>query len=364
LPDDVLVPHLGWNRVAAPPAARWLATGEAAFANSYVLTSPPAGAAVAWTTHGLPFVAAVEHGETLACQFHPELSADWGLRLLDRWLAGGGPAGSPAAAPAGQDASGADSPDRPPGLIRRIVPCLDVRDGRVVKGVRFQGLRDAGDPAERAAEYERQGADELVVLDVTASPETREASADTVRRVREVLAIPLTVGGGVGDVEHARTLLCAGADKVSVNTAAVARPGLVAELAEEFGTQCVVVAVDARRDAGGWETLVLSGRESAGVDAVEWSRRATELGAGEILLTSWDRDGTRSGCDLELLRAVTGAVPVPVIASGGVGTDDHAEEAFAAGAAAVLAASIFHYGDDTVRRLKTSLAERGVAVRL
>lgn len=352
LPDSVLVPHLGWNRINAPSDARWLASGEAAFANSYALLTAPTGAAAAWTTHGVPFVAAVEWGPVLACQFHPELSAAWGLALLARWL--------------GVEASGktAGAGARAPGLIRRLVPCLDVRDGRVVKGVRFQHLRDAGDPAARAAEYEQQGADELVLLDIAASGETRTTRAETVQRVRDVLALPLTVGGGVRDVEQARTLLRAGADKVSVNTGAVARPDLVAELAREFGTQCVVVAIDARRTGRGWETLVMGGRTAGGLDAAVWAHRAAELGAGEILLTSWDRDGTRAGCDLELIGAVTRAVRIPVIASGGVGNREHVARAFEAGAAAVLAASIFHNGDDTVRSIKLSLAARGVPVRL
>jgi imidazole glycerol-phosphate synthase subunit HisF len=349
LPEGVRVPHLGWNRVVAEPGARLVATGDAAFANSYALCEVPPGWTPAWTTHGVPFVAALERGPVLACQFHPELSGAYGAALLGRWLTGTPAAGG---APAGD-----------PGLRRRIVPCLDVRDGRVVKGVRFQSLRDAGDPAEQAARYERQGADEIVVLDVAASPEARDTQVETVRRVRTALRIPLTVGGGVRSVSDARRLLAVGADKVSLNTAAVRRPELLRELAAEFGSQCVVLAIDARRAARGWDVLVLGGREVARPDAVAWAREGERLGAGEILLTSWDRDGTRAGPDVELVDAVTRAVRVPVIASGGVGARAHVAAALAAGADAVLAASVFHDGDDTVAGIKADLAARGVPVR-
>ena len=351
LPDTAPVPHLGWNTVRAGGGMRWLTTGHAAFAHSFALHEPPPQARAAWTEHGKPFVAAVERGALLACQFHPELSGGWGLALLERWLRDRPVAPTLRAAPPGH-------------AVRRLVPCLDVRDGRVVKGVRFQHLRDAGDPAERAAEYERQGADEIVMLDVGAAPEARDTQVETVRRVRDVLRIPLTVGGGVRCVGNAGRLLGAGADKVSVNSAAVARPELVRELAREFGSQCVVLAIDARRANSRWEALVTGGRDPTGLDAVAWAERGVALGAGELLLTSWDRDGTRRGADLDLVRAVTRAVSVPVIASGGIGTRAHVAEAFAAGAAAVLAASIFHDDDDTVRAIKCDLAQRGVPIRL
>jgi imidazoleglycerol phosphate synthase cyclase subunit len=250
-------------------------------------------------------------------------------------------------------------------LARRIIPCLDVKDGRVVKGVRFQGLRDAGDPVERAALYEAQGADELCLLDVSATPEGRGHALETVAAVRAVLGIPLTVGGGVRAVDDASRLLDAGADKVSVNTAAVEDPSLLTVLATRFGCQCTVLALDAAARPGspGWEVVVRSGTARTGLDAVLWARTAVERGAGEVLLTSWDRDGTRSGYDLALLRAVSEAVPVPVIASGGAASPDHLVEAVRAGASAVLAASIFHDGEKTVGDVKRALAEAGIEVR-
>lgn len=248
-------------------------------------------------------------------------------------------------------------------LARRIIPCLDVSHGRVVKGVRFQGLRDAGDPAERAKLYEDQGADEIVILDVSATPEGRGHQLETVRRVREVLSIPLTVGGGVRSEADALALLEAGADKVSVNTAAVARPQLLTEIADRFGRQCCVLAIDAARRGRRFEVLINGGRTGTGLDAIAWAQEGERLGAGEILLTSWDRDGTRQGYDLELTRAVAEAVGVPVIASGGADRPEHLREAFDAGADAVLAASIFHDGDLTVGDVKLYLREHGVHVR-
>lgn len=249
-------------------------------------------------------------------------------------------------------------------LAVRIIPCLDVSDGRVVKGVRFQGLRDAGDPAELAQVYEEQGADELVFLDVSATPKGRDTQTRTVELVRERVSIPITVGGGVRQVEDARRLLNAGADKVSMNTAAVTDPTLVTLVAEQFGTQCTVVAIDAKRDATGWEVVTSGGRNPTGIDAIGWAREAVERGAGELLLTSWDRDGTRSGYDLELLEAVSAKVRVPVIASGGANGPAHLKEALEHGASAVLAASIFHDGDMTVGDVKRALRQMDVEVRL
>ena len=253
-------------------------------------------------------------------------------------------------------------------LKKRIIVCLDVASGRVVKGVSFVDLRDAGDPIEAAKAYDEAGADELCFLDITASHEGRETLLDLVRRTADSIFLPLTVGGGVRSVEDVRRLLLSGADKVAINSSAVARPELIREVAERFGSQAVVVAVDARaRPApeGGWEVHTHGGRRGTGTDAVEWAQRAAELGAGEILLTSMDRDGTRKGYDVELTRAVAEAVPVPVIASGGVGSLEHLYEGFAVGRAdAVLAASIFHFGEHTVPEAKRYLAERGVPVRL
>lgn len=250
-------------------------------------------------------------------------------------------------------------------LGARVIPCLDVDAGRVVKGVNFVGLRDAGDPVELAARYDAEGADEVVFLDITASAEARDTIVDVVARTAEQVFIPFTVGGGVGDVADVRRLLRAGADKVSLNTRAVARPEIVAESATEFGSQCVVVAIDARRALRGWEVYTHGGRRPTGLDAVSWAEDAVRLGAGEILLTSMDRDGTKAGYDCELLRAVAEAVPVPVIASGGVGTLEHLYEGLSTGrASAVLAASIFHFGQHTVAEAKEYLAARGISVRL
>ena len=249
-------------------------------------------------------------------------------------------------------------------IVVRIIPCLDVDAGRVVKGVEFVDLRDAGDPVELAARYDAEGADELVFLDITASSDARDVMLEVARRTAEEVFIPFTVGGGIRSTDDARRLLRAGADKVSVNTAAVARPSLVSEIAEEFGSQCVVVAIDARLTASGrFEVVTHGGRRPTDLDAVHWAARAEQLGAGEILLTSMDRDGTKEGFDLPLTRAVGDAVNVPVIASGGVGNLDHLAEGVAAGADAVLAASIFHFGEHSIAEAKAALAAAGVRVR-
>jgi imidazole glycerol-phosphate synthase subunit HisF len=253
-------------------------------------------------------------------------------------------------------------------LTRRIIPCLDVAGGRVVKGINFLALRDAGDPVEQAAAYDAQGADEICFLDISASPEGKATIVDVVARTADCVFCPLTVGGGVRAPEDARRLLEAGADKIAINTAALARPALIAECALRLGDQAIVVAVDARRrppnEGGGWEVYSHGGRTPTGRDALTWIAEVAGLGAGEILLTSMDRDGTRTGYDLELLRAAAAAVTVPIIASGGVGTLDHlADGLLAGGADAVLAASIFHYGEHTIGEAKAHLARRGVAVR-
>ena len=247
----------------------------------------------------------------------------------------------------------------------RVIPCLDVDQGRVVKGVNFVGLRDAGDPVELAARYDAEGADEVVFLDITASSDKRETITELARKVAEEVYIPFTIGGGVRSVDDARLLLRAGADKVSVNSAAVRRPGLVSDLAAAFGSQCVVVAIDAKSNGDKtWNVYINGGREDVGLDVVDWATEVADLGGGEILLTSMDGDGTRNGYDLALTRAVVEAVPVPVIASGGVGTLDHlVDGAIDGGADAVLAASIFHFGEHSVREAKEALLAAGVVVR-
>ena len=251
-------------------------------------------------------------------------------------------------------------------LAVRVIPCLDVDGGRVVKGVNFAGLRDAGDPVELARRYDEQGADELTFLDVSASAAGRETTYDVVRRTAEQVFIPLTVGGGVRSVADVDTLLRCGADKVAVNTAAIARPELVAEIAQRFGNQVLVLSADVRRAAGppsGFEITTHGGRRGTGIDAIEWVRRAADLGAGEILLNSMDADGTKDGFDLELIRLVRAAVDVPVIASGGAGGVEHFAPAVAAGADAVLAASVFHFGEITVGEVKAGLRAAGMPVR-
>ncbi len=354
--EGLRVPHMGFNGVSGVETGCPWPEGNAYFAHSYRFVGAPKGWWWARARHGGEFVAAMGRDGVVACQFHPELSGAWGHAVLEWFVALAAGSLASAAWPRSEALSG---------VAVRVVPCLDVRDGRVVKGVRFAGLRDAGDPAELAAAYDQQGADELVLLDVSATPEGRRTAAETVRRVRAVLRVPLCVGGGVRCVDDAARLLDAGADKVAVNTAAVEDPSLIEALATRFGTQCTVVAIDAARSdaAGRWEVVVASGRRRTGLDAVEWAARAESLGAGEVLLTSWDRDGTGEGYDLELLRAVRRAVRVPIVASGGASHPRHLVEAVEAGADAVLAASIFHYGRWTVPEVKAKLASAGVEVR-
>ena len=256
------------------------------------------------------------------------------------------------------------------GLAKRIIPCLDVENGRVVKGVNFVDIRDAGDPVEVAIRYNEQGADEITFLDITASHEGRDTTVHTVEKIAEEVFIPLTVGGGIRSLQDIRTMLNAGADKVSINTAAIHNPELVREAAERFGSQCIVVAIDAKRvaDVNGqprWELFTHGGRRETGIDAVAWAVRMAQLGAGEILLTSMDRDGTKNGFELGVTRAITDAVEIPVIASGGVGSLDHLVDGILLGGAdAVLAASIFHFGEFTVPEAKAYMAARGIEVRL
>jgi cyclase len=251
------------------------------------------------------------------------------------------------------------------GLAKRIIPCLDVTNGRVVKGVNFVGLKDAGDPIEISRRYDEQGADELTFLDITASSDNRDLILYIIEEVAAQVFIPLTVGGGVRKIEDVRRLLNAGADKVSINTSAVQNPQLVAEAAGRYGSQCIVVAIDAKQVGSGWEVFTHGGRKATGLDVIEWAKKMQSLGAGEILLTSMDRDGTRNGFDLALTRAVSDSVDVPVIASGGVGNLDHLVEGIIEGHAdAVLAASIFHFGEYSVRQAKAYMAQHGIEVRL
>ncbi len=360
LPNNVRVLHLGWNLVEPAEPTGLTSVGYAAFANSYVLTEVPDGWRPSYTHHGTQFVSAIERGRLLACQFHPELSGSYGIDLISRWLDD-----TPAAASNGvcdQERSGRPESTANEG-VHRIIACLDVRDGRVVKGIQFRNLRDARDPGELAADYELQGADEIVMLDIAAAPAGLETRLDTVRRVRGRINIPLTVGGGVRTVEDARRLLEAGADRISVNTAAVNDSGLLTRLANAFGRQCVTLAIDARRKHESWQVLTFGGRKRTGLDAVNWAREAEARGAGKILLTSWDRDGTRSGADTDLLTSVSRAVRIPVIASGGIGQVRDVAEAIKAGANAVLAASIFHDGDHRVGDIKAYLKNNGIAVR-
>jgi cyclase len=251
------------------------------------------------------------------------------------------------------------------GLAKRIIPCLDVEAGRVVKGVNFVDIRDAGDPVEVARRYNEQGADEITFLDITASHEGRDTTIQTVERIAEEVFIPLTVGGGIRKVEDIRVMLNAGADKVGINTAAIHNPELVREAADRFGSQCIVVAIDAKRVGAGWQIFTHGGRKPTGIDAVAWAEKMAAMGAGEILLTSMDRDGTKDGFDLKLTRAISSAVSVPVIASGGVGTLDHlAEGVLLGGADAVLAASIFHFGEFSIAQAKTHMAQCGIEMRI
>lgn len=383
-PDTVRTPQFGWNSVefddpdrsprtkepGASATGRFLTPGHAYFANSFRLTGIPEGWSGALADHAGPFVAALERGNTLACQFHPELSGPWGLALLTRWMTGARTtktertaADQPRTQPRTQPST---LPDSQPGITNRVIPCLDIRGGRVVKGVKFQNLRDAGDPVEQSSAYEAQNADEIVILDVSATPEGRSTAVETVAAVRANLSIPLTVGGGVKKLDDALALLNAGADKVGVNSAAVENPAIIRQLADQVGTQCVVLAIDAARyqqGQEGWEVVTRSGTNRTGLDAVEWARSGAQSGAGEILLTSYDRDGTHEGYDLDLIRAIAAVVNVPIIASGGASNARHMADAIEAGADAVLAASIFHDGHTTVGDIKDDLVRAGVRVR-
>ncbi len=352
----VPTPQFGWKPVRSDGGAATL-IGQAYYANSYRVDAAPHGWIASYSEYGGAFVAALERGRVLLCQFHPELSSDGGAALLSAWLRGN------AAAREGDGASRGGTPGGTPGIIRlpgkRVIPCLDIRDGRVVKGTRFEGLRDSGDPADLAERYERDGADELVALDIAAGARGISHDLGAIAAIRKRVGIPLCAGGGVRSAADAEALLRAGADKVAVNSAAFRNPSLIASIAGEYGRQACVCAVDASRSPdGSYEVSVDAGRTPTGTRVGEWIARAVSLGAGEILLTSMDRDGTRSGYDLDLLRlAVRAAGGVPVIASGGARGASDLAEAFGAGASAGLLAGALHDGSASVASIKRELAQ-------
>jgi imidazole glycerol-phosphate synthase subunit HisF len=377
---EVRSPQFGWNRVSLPADYPGILAGSspsgaayAYFANSFKLDRVPDGWNAATANYGGSFIAAVERGKVLLCQFHPELSGEWGQALLARWLAFGAGKPFPVTAPsAGTAAAAVSSNAANSSTLPRIIPCLDVAGGRVVKGVRFQELRDSGDPAELAARYEAMGADEIVMLDITAGVDGKSTAVENVSAIRRRIGVPLCVGGGVRSLEDAEKILAAGADKVSLNSMGYRNPALLSEIAREFGRQCCVAAVDASRritDAtrkGGGEAIVVldAGRTETDTPAVDWIRRAVDAGAGEILLTSRDRDGTRSGYDLELLAAASRAVPeIPVIASGGAATPAQILDGLRAGASAALLAGALHDGSLTISAIKNFLRHNGVEAR-
>ncbi len=355
------LPHMGWNRLRFrrpdPLLVGLPAESYAYFVHSYAAAPEDPELVIAAVRYGADLPAVVGRGRVWGTQFHPEKSGPVGLRILRNFVdlvAGREPEGPPPLPTEGGEE----------GLARRILPCLDVKDGRVVKGIRFLNLRDVGDPVEQARAYDAEGADELVFLDISASAEGRATMLEVVRRVAAQIFIPLTVGGGIGSEVQVRRALLAGADKVSINTAAVRDPSLIERAARRFGSQCVVLAVDARRRGEGWEVVTHGGRRPTGLDVLEWVREGVRRGAGEILLTSMDADGTLEGYDLELTRAVAEAVPVPVIASGGAGTTEHFARVLTEGRAdAALAASLFHDRRLRIGDLKAYLAARGIPVR-
>ena len=405
--DTARLPHIGWATVERPAGERaGLFEGlprrfDAYFAHSFALPATAAGIVALACAPG-PFAAAAGAGAAWGVQFHPEKSAEHGRRIIDNFVAlarrppdaaaAPGPARDPTESWSGTEAwsgrkpgpgtkpqsgtapgsgtrpesgTAPDPGERPAGRMRRIIPCLDVQDGRVVKGIRFAGLRDAGDPVERAVAYDQDGADEICLLDIGASHDGRRLLLDLVERVASRLTVPLSVGGGVRGLDAMRDLLLAGADRVSIGTAACLDPGLVERAAGAFGRQFVIVSIDARRSGAGWEVTTHGGRRPAGRDAVAWARQAERLGAGEILLNAMDADGTRAGYDTLLTRTVVRAVRVPVVASGGAGTSaDMARVLKDGGADAALAASIFHDGRIGIRRAKHDIARAGVRVRL
>ena len=373
--SEFKVPHVGWNAVN-PTRPSTILAGVAPGAQAYFTHSfaaPLGEGTVATTTTGPnTFASVVERGTIFGLQFHPEKSADAGLAMLRNFCQRilGAPEVAPEVSSEGLLSASKPVAEAAHSASKRIIACLDVRDGQVVKGVKFEGLRSAGDPAELAARYNVEGIDEVVILDVTATLETRRALAQTIREVARNLFIPLAVGGGIRTEDDAAAVVEAGADKVSLNSAALKDPDLISRLAVRYGSQAVVVAIDAKRGptaagADGFAVYARSGTSAAGRDAVEWAREAASRGAGEILLTSMDRDGTRSGFDCELTAAVSRAVSIPVIASGGAGSFDHFVDVFTRGRAdAALAASIFHFSEHGVADLKQHLATAGIPMRL
>lgn len=355
------LPHIGWNRVRWEQPSELLdgLPDECAFyhVHSYVARPAEPSVILGTTEYGERFVSAVQQGPLFGVQFHPEKSSSFGLRLLKNFAnvcVGAGRRMAPPRAPRSQ-----------PGLCKRIVPCLDVDAGRVVKGTNFVNLKDAGDPVERAKFYDIEGADEIAFLDITATHEKRKTIAELAAKAVHEVFVPITIGGGIRTVEDAQTVLDAGADNISVNSAAVARPELLNELDNVFANQNLILAIDAKRSLDGvcWELYVAGGRTSVGRDAVAWAQEGVERGAGQILITSMDRDGTKDGYDIELIEAISAAVPVPVIASGGAGTLEHLSEALEAGADAVLCASIFHYGHYHIQDVKNHLLQQDIMVR-
>ena len=343
--EGLKIPHMGWNSIKIKKGARLFKDipedSYVYFVHSYYLKAGREEDVTATTEYSALIHASVEHDNVFACQFHPEKSSEIGLKILKNYK---------------EELM----------FTKRIIPCLDVNDGRVVKGVNFVNLIDAGDPVAIAEAYDKAGADELVFLDITASSDARNTVADMVRKVAEKVFIPFTVGGGIRTVDDFKAILREGADKVSVNSAAIMRPELISEAADKFGSQCVVVAIDAkRREDGGWNIFKNGGRVDMGIDAVEWAMRVEKLGAGEILLTSMDCDGTKAGYDLELTRTISENVSIPVIASGGAGTKEHFYDAFDQGKAdAALAASLFHFKELEIMDLKRYLREKGISVRI
>jgi imidazole glycerol phosphate synthase glutamine amidotransferase subunit len=355
---ELKVPHVGWNAATVRRGSRILAGIDEAFVYfSHTFAAPVVDDTVAVTSYGGPFSAAVERGSVSGVQFHPERSGHAGRSMLANFVRG-------AALEAGDRAVRQLSPTGER-VCRRVIACLDVRDGQVVKGVKFEGLRSAGDPAELAARYDEEGIDEIVILDISATIEGRATRAATVADVARRIAVPLTVGGGIRSEADACAVLDAGADKVSLNTAALEHPDVLTHLARRYGSQAVIVAIDAKRGPSGYEVYSRSGREDARREAIEWAKEAADRGAGEVLLTSIDQDGTREGFDCPMTAAVSRAVSIPVIASGGAGGPGDFVRVFADGRAdAALAASIFHDRDWNVGRLKHFLRDHGVRVRL